>query len=103
MIDYNIEFTKGILFVRLCGVLNRFNQVDIQDSIFEIVKEGGIKFLVFNIEDLEIEEDIELFKNCEMLINENNGKMLLCGNNEFYADSFNFVDDELSALKLFTA
>ena len=27
MIDYNIEFTKGILFIRLCGILNLSNEL----------------------------------------------------------------------------
>lgn len=101
MIDYNTEFTKGVLFVRLFGVLNRFNKEDIEDDIFEIIKEGGIRYLVFNTENLEIEEDTDLFLNCDILLKENDGKMLLCGNNnEIYADSFECTQDELSALKL---
>ena len=100
MIDYNIEFTKGVLFVRLSGILNSNNYVELQDELFEIIKDGGIKYLVFNNENLDIEDDTLLFENIEKLINDNDGKMLLCGN-EMYMNNFNYVDDELSALKRF--
>ena len=98
MIDYNIEFKKGVIFVRLSGTLNNDNYMDMQDELFEIIKDGGIKYLVFNNKDLDIEEDTLLFENMEKLINDNDGKMLLCGN-EMYMNNFNYVDDELSALK----
>ena len=100
MIDYNIEFTKGVLFVRLSGILNNHNYLELQDELFEIIKDGGIKYLVFNNENLEMEDDTLLFENIEKLISDNDGKMLLCGN-EMYMNNFNYVDDELSALKRF--
>ena len=98
MIDYNVEFTKGVLFVRLCGLLNNINYIDLQNELFDVIKEGGIRYLVFNNENLDLEDDVPLFDNCEDLIKKNNGKMLLCGN-EMYMNNFNYVDDELSALK----
>ena len=98
MIDYNVEFTKGVLFVRLNGLLNNDNYIDIQNELFDVIKDGGIKYLVFNIENLDIEEDVPLFKSCEEKVKDNDGKMLLCGN-EMYTNNFNYVDDELSALK----
>ena len=102
MIDYNIEFTKGVLFVRLFGSLNNNNEKQLKDGIYEIIKEGGIRYLVFNIEDLDSLEDSNLFYDCENIVKSNDGKMLICGNyNELYIDDFDYVDDELSALKEF--
>ncbi len=100
MIDYNVEFNKGVLFVRLCGVLNNLNYKDVEEDVFEIIKDGGIKYLVFNVDDLDLEDDVDLFKNCDRLVKENNGRMLLCGNSEMYAGNFEFTSDELSALKI---
>lgn len=103
MIDYNIEFTKGILFVRFFGKLNKSNKEKIENDLFEIIKDGGIRYLVLNIEELEIEDDNDLFKNCEEILKENDGKMLICGSyNGNYIDSFNYVDDELAAIKEFS-
>lgn len=100
MIDYNIEFTKGVLFVRLCGLLNNKNYIEIENELFDIINEGGIRYLVFNNENLDLEDDVPLFKNCEKIVRKNDGKMLICGN-EMYINNFNYVDDELSALKRF--
>ena len=103
MIDYNIEFTKGVLFVRLFGVLNRFNEIEIENDIIDVIKSGGIKYLVFNLEDLELLEEIDIFKKCENIVSKNNGKMLICGSyNGNYIDNFSLVDDELSAYKEFS-
>ena len=103
MISYNIEFTKGVLFIRLFGIINSFNEIEIENDILDIIKSGGIRYLVFNLEDLEIEEEVELFNECEKIIKNNDGQMLICGNyNGNYIDKFNYVDDELSAYKEFS-
>ena len=100
MIDYNIEFTKGILFVRLIGILNKKNESNIENDIYEIIKDGGIRHLVFNLEDLEVEDEVNLFINCENIIKSNNGKMIICGSyNGNYINNFNYVDDELCAIR----
>ena len=103
MIDYNVEFTKGILFIRLFGSINRFNEIEIENDILDIVNTGGIRYLVFNLEDLEIKEEIDLFNECEKIVKDNDGQMLICGNyNGNYVDNFSLVDDELSAYKEFS-
>lgn len=102
MIDYNIEFTKGVLFIRLFGILNRINQKNIEFDLLEVIREGGIRYLVFNIEDLEIDDNVTLFSDCEKVIKDNDGRMLLCGNSEICINDFEIVDDELSALKAFS-
>ena len=103
MIEYNIEFTKGVLFIRLFGSLNRFNEIEIENDIIDVIRTGGIRYLVFNLEDLELEEEVDIFNKCEKIVNENDGRMLICGNyNGNYVDNFSFVDDELSAYKEFS-
>lgn len=102
MIDYNVEFTKGVLFVRIFGMLNKFNEKQIESDLYEIIRDGGIRYIVFNIENLNIIDDSNLFKTCETLINKNDGKMLFCGKNNIYTKDYTFVDDELSALKEFS-
>ena len=95
MIDFNIEFTKGVLFIRLFGSINKFNEIEIKNDIIDVIKSGGIRYLVFNLEDLEIEEEVDLFNECENIIKDNDGQMLICGN-------YNYVEDELSAYKEFS-
>lgn len=106
MLDVNIEFVKGVLFVRLEGRINNDSIISINKNLQEIINKGGIKYLVFNINNSVIEERISLFDDCNERIKENGGKMFICGlknkldsvvNSNF--DINNNVINELSALK----
>ena len=99
MVDLNIEFTRGVLFVRLAGILNEVSSMDVEEKVFEIIKDGGIRFVVFNVKNLEISDSVKLFDKCQKLLEENDGRMLICGD-EMSAYEVEYVSDELSALKL---
>ncbi|MBP3635089.1 MAG: hypothetical protein J6J17_01340 [Bacilli bacterium] len=104
MIDVDVEFTKGVLFVRLKGVINKSNEYVAKEKIFNIIKNGGIRYLVFNTEQLDITSDVTLFDDCEKLIKQNDGKMLICCSNmKEFATSYEHVENELLALNLLTA
>lgn len=103
MLDINIEFTKGVLFVRLEGILNDSNVDNIKNTIMKILSEGGIRYLVFNVHNLKIEGDSSLFNKCEEVIKINDGRMLICGlENEIALGNYNHVDNELAALRAFS-
>lgn len=99
MVDLNIEFTRGVLFVRLAGILNEVSSIDVEEKVFEIIKDGGIRFVVFNVKNLEMSDSVKLFDKCQKLLEENDGRMLICGD-EMSAYDLEYVSDELSALKL---
>ena len=79
MIDVNFEFERGILFVRLEGNINNKSIYSVNKNLTDIINRGGIKYLVFNINNALIEEKISLFDNCNKLIKNNGGKLFLCG------------------------
>ena len=99
MVDVNIEFTRGVLFVRLTGLLNEISSFDVEEKVFEIIRDGGIRFVVFNVKNLEMSDSVKLFDKCQKLLEENDGRMLICGD-EMSAYDLEYVSDELSALKL---
>ena len=99
MVDLNIEFTRGVLFVRLAGILNEVSSMDVEEKVFEIIKDGGIRFVVFNVKNLEMSDSVKLFDKCQKLLEENDGRMLICGD-EMSAYDLEYVSDELSALRL---
>ena len=99
MVDLNIEFTRGVLFVRLAGILNEVSSMDVEEKVFEIIKDGVIRFVVFNVKNLEMSDSVKLFDKCQKLLEENDGRMLICGD-EMSAYDLEYVSDELSALKL---
>ena len=99
MLDVNIEFSKGILFVRLSGTISNNNASNIKYNIKNILEKSGIKYLVFNLSELNLLDDISLFEECNNVINNNKGKMIICGN-----DNLNYITakNELSALRMLT-
>jgi hypothetical protein len=79
MIEIDIEFIKGVLVVRLEGHLNKENVKSVKDSLISIIKDGGIKYLMFNLTESKLEEKIDMFDECNKLIKKNKGKMYICG------------------------
>ena len=81
MLDINMEFRKGILFVRLSGILSDDTCKQLDKSLEEMVREMSIKYVVFNIEDL-IYIDIEGINALliyDSNLKKNGGKALVCG------------------------
>lgn len=101
MLDVNFEFIKGILFVRLEGRINSKSVSSLNTSLIEIISKGGIKYLVFNINNVKFEEKISLFDNCNSIIKKNGGKMFFCGLKnkiESISSNYEIVNNELSVL-----
>lgn len=111
MLDINLEFHKGILFVRLDGILNK-NTVDkLDDEVTNLIKENGIRNIVFNISNLNsIDCDgINGLLNNYEICKSNNGKSLVCGLNGLVKQTINNsrllkymyeATDELSAVNV---
>lgn len=81
MLDINYEFRKGILFIRLSGVLNKKTVEKLQNEVTDMIKDNGIRNVVFNVSELnsiDIRGINSLLYNYE-LCNHNEGKSLLCG------------------------
>ncbi len=81
MLDINYEIRKGILFIRLSGVLNKNTVSKLQNEITDMIKDNGIKNVVFNLKELEsidIKGINNLLYNYEICHN-NKGKSLICG------------------------
>jgi len=51
MLNTNIEFRKGILFVRLNGVLDKFTMNELDDT-YNLIIDNKIKNIVFNIDEI---------------------------------------------------
>lgn len=99
MIDIDIHFIKGVLVVTLEGKLNKKNVSSIRNNLISVIKNGGIKYLMFNLNECILEEDIDMFDECNKLINENNGKMYVCGLNSLVANGYYTVNNISNNLK----
>ena len=111
MLNVGTEFRKGILFVRLKGHLNKDTIEKLNKRVTRIVKDGGIRNIVFNftnLKSIDIKGINTIFYNYE-LIKQNEGRSLMCGNNDRIRKKLknsrlvNYIyeaPDELSAIKI---
>ena len=112
MLEINMEFRKGILFIRLSGVLDKSTVSKLNSEVTELVKDNGIKNIVFNIDKLtsiDLKGINCLLYNYE-LSRMNDGRAMLCGvnnslvryriNNSRLVNYMYEVSDELSAIKV---
>ena len=111
MLNVGTEFRKGILFVRLRGHLNKDTINKLNKRVTNIVKENGIRNIVFNftnLKSIDIKGINAIFYNYELCKN-NEGMSMFCGNNEKIKDKLkksrliNYVyeiKDELNAIRI---
>ena len=111
MLNVGTEFRKGILFVRLKGHLNKDTVNKLNKRVTRIVKDNGIRNIVFNftnLKSIDIKGINTIFYNYELCKN-NEGRSLLCGNNDNIRSKLkrsrlvNYIyetPDELSAIKI---
>ena len=111
MLTVATEFRKGILFVRLKGHLNRDTICKLNKKVTNLIKDNGIRNVVFNFSNLksiDIKGINTIFYNYE-LCRDNQGKSLICGNNDNIRDKLkksrliNYVyetSDELTATRI---
>lgn len=79
-----LEYRKGILFVRLFGLLTKETSKDFENKINHIIKENQIRNVVINLnnlDDIDI-KGINLLYYIYELSKKNNGNTLLCGVND---------------------
>ena len=105
LIDTDIEFRKGVLFIRINNNLKEKEYIASSNAIKELVSQIGIKYLVINFNEESVDNDFKLkliINNYEYL-KKISGKLLLCGNidislcNNLYIDK---IDNELEAFKI---
>ena len=107
MLDINMEFRKGILFVRLKGVLDIYTLESFKEEVSNLIRKNGIKYLVMNLNNLEYIDDLginQLIRDYRQIASIN-GKVVVCGIEEknypkkLLKDTYK-SNNELSALNI---
>ena len=80
MLKVDMEYDKGILYVRLNGVLERKVSYKINNYLVPTVLKHKVKYLVFNLLELkDIDESgMDALLNTKCAIRTNRGKICLC-------------------------
>ena len=81
MLDINLEFYKGMLFVRLNGVLDNNTYMKLNNCLNEMINDKGIKYFVINLEELDyIDEDgLQSIIDRYFEVVMHDGKLVICG------------------------
>lgn len=91
MLNLDIEYNKGILFVRLVGKLDRLSSYKINNYLIPVILKQKIKYLVFNFKKLQdIDETGEdTLLNTLYAVQTNKGKLYLCEVNNHLSKKIN--------------
>jgi anti-anti-sigma factor len=81
MLDIDMEFRKGILFVRLIGDFSFNNCPKFNNKLKKLVEGNNVKFITFNLSELKnIDlEGINTILEYDKALSKINGKALICG------------------------
>lgn len=82
MLSVDVEYKKGVLFLRLIGKLN-YDTKDKFIEILNLISKVGFKYVMINFEKLYSIDDygINMILKMSYLLNENRGKIFVCGYN----------------------
>lgn len=80
MFNMDLEYNKGILFVRLNGSLSKKGSFKLNNYLVPVILKHRIKYLVCNLFNLEDIDDvgIDALLNTKCAIKANKGKIVLC-------------------------
>ena len=83
MFKTNIEFRKGVLFIKVDGVLDKKNSSELKRSIIPLLLKNGFKYVVLNLDDVNYIDSygIDVIDDINNIVIKFNGKTTLIKNN----------------------
>lgn len=86
MLNIDMEFRKGILFVRLNGILNGDTAQKLDEELTSTINNNGIKYLLLNLKELiSIDKyGMNIIIKNYINITNNQGKFIICGINKLF-------------------
>ena len=104
MLKINLEFRKGVLFVRLKGSLN---DIDCLSDIDNTISNMGFKYIVLNLNEIRCitSNSINYILNYNDKILNSNGKLILCEEDNListylFKNKIPYVNSEIQAFDL---
>ena len=102
MLNIDLEFRYGMLFVRLNGVLNQNTCSKLSNCLENMIYNNGLKYFVINLGGLTSVDDRGLKEiiNKYFDIKLNDGNLVICGYNEKVNNKHNIeIEDIFNQIK----
>lgn len=102
MLKINMEYRRGILFIRLKGNLSKNTVSKFEEYTVPIIKNYGIRYVVYNLNNIATldNEGISSINNSVSLIRKNKGKVLIVSKKDKELFNNISISNELVALEL---
>lgn len=107
MLEISMEFRKGILFVRLYGILNGDTCYKLKENLTDLIKDNGIKYVLINLSNIHYVDKYGIYSILDNYKNivHNQGKLMICGINNLFKNNIILDDlyqlsDELKAFNM---
>jgi len=112
MLKINMEFKKGILFIRLDGSFNKKTVKKFDNEVLPIILMNKVMYVVINLDKVYLidKEGVESRMELENIVRDFKGKTTLCGLTSKYVKTkieeadydmkFYETNNELTALKV---
>ena len=108
MLEIDTVYKKGILFVKMYGVINNKTKDKIEYVLESAINKVGIKYLFLNFDnvyymDIDISKIIEKWN---IIVDKIGGKIFVCGNDMIkrplikFDGAVEYVNDEISAYNM---
>ncbi len=84
MLKMDLEYEKGVFFVRLNGNLTRKKTYKINNYLVPVIKKHQIKYVICNLENVKIidEAGVDALLHVKCALKKHLGKIFLCGVNK---------------------
>lgn len=107
MLKMDLEYSKGILFVRLDGNLTKLTSYKINNYLVPVLLKHHIKYVVYNLYKLtSIDNDgVNALLNTKLAVKKYNGLIYICEANKEICKKIKKIhikncDNEISAYKM---
>lgn len=80
MLDIDIEFRRGVLFIRLGGLLINSTKNKLRDEVITLINKSGITNIVINLKDIEAidEPGLNMIFMVKKMIESKSGNLVIC-------------------------
>lgn len=111
MLNIDVEFMRGVLFIRPIGIITKETKFDFKSEIYKLINRSGITNIVINFENIKLidQQGIDIIYEIKNMVERNEGNLVICNASRKVEEQINNIKNmylfksknELTALNTF--